>query len=210
MTLTYQTFVCGPMENNVYVVFDETTKDTIVIDPSFEPETVIDFIQSNLLTFRYILITHAHFDHMIGTPELARRLAFNGDIVLHDQDRDQWQAGGGAKEYLGEDLAVDLSIKFVKDGDTIDVENTPLQVRHTPGHSPGSVIFYSPELKVAFTGDLIFRHSIGRTDLHGGSFEQLLNSIQTQVFSLPDDTLLLPGHGPGTTVIEEKMHNPFI
>jgi hydroxyacylglutathione hydrolase len=210
MMLTYQTFVSKPMGNNVYVVFDEITKNAIVIDPSFEPEAVIDFIQSNTLIVRCILVTHAHFDHMIGISELASQLGFKGDVIFNDQDLDQWQIGGGAGKYLGLDLAIDLPVKFVKDGDKIEVGEAALWVRHTPGHSLGSVVFYSPELKAAFTGDLIFYHSIGRTDLHGGSYEQLLDSIQKQVFSLPDDTLLLPGHGPGTTVVEEKLHNPFI
>jgi glyoxylase-like metal-dependent hydrolase (beta-lactamase superfamily II) len=198
------------MENNVYVVFDGLTKEAVAIDPSFEPEAVIDFVQNNDLTIQHILVTHAHFDHMIGIPELAKQIGFVGDVVIHDQDLDQWQAGGGAREYIGVDLAIALSVKSVKDGDKIDVGDSALQVRHTPGHSPGSLVYYSPALQIAFTGDLIFRHSVGRTDLDGGSFEQLLNSIQTQVFNLPDDTLLLPGHGPTTTIIEEKMHNPFI
>jgi len=157
-----------------------------------------------------ILITHAHFDHFYTAIALSREFTHPVSIALHPEDLPLWRSGGGAYTF-GFDIENKEEPDFLlSHGQVLTLGNSTLEVRHTPGHSPGHVLFYAPEINSAFCGDLIFRRGVGRTDLMGGNFKVLVNSIRTQVFTLPPETRLLPGHGPETTPREEMMENPFL
>jgi glyoxylase-like metal-dependent hydrolase (beta-lactamase superfamily II) len=210
MTLRVETIICGPLENNVYVVYEDATREAIVIDPSIGTEKVATFINKQNLDVRQILITHAHFDHFYGVPYLLNKIPSIQTVLLHELDHLQWESGGGAKKYIGVRLQVEAPLRFVKDAEFVTFEEHSCEVRLAPGHSAGSVLYYFSEINCAFVGDVIFFHGVGRTDLEDGNSEQLLESIRRQVFSLPDETVLYPGHGPATTVREEKSNNPFL
>jgi glyoxylase-like metal-dependent hydrolase (beta-lactamase superfamily II) len=181
-----------------------------VIDPSIGTEKVATFINKQNLDVRQILITHAHFDHFYGVPYLLNKIPSIQTVLLHELDHLQWESGGGAKKYIGVRLQVEAPLRFVKDAEFVTFEEHSCEVRLAPGHSAGSVLYYFSEINCAFVGDVIFFHGVGRTDLEDGNSEQLLESIRRQVFSLPDETVLYPGHGPATTVREEKSNNPFL
>ncbi|MCX6053596.1 MAG: MBL fold metallo-hydrolase [Chloroflexi bacterium] len=210
MTLQLQTFETGPLGNKVCLLFDEATKNSVLVDPSFEPEGVIDFIVKKELHVARVLITHGHFDHFAGLSSLCSKLKIFPQIGLHPADLDLWRDGGGGKNYgfmIEQPADPDL---WFEEGQVINLENREIEVRSAPGHSPGSVIFYVPSIKTAICGDVIFYHGVGRTDLPGGSHATLIESIRTQVLSLPLNTRLIPGHGGETTVQEEKDKNPYL
>jgi len=210
MTLQVKAFVLGPIENNVYLVFDDQTRAALLIDPAYAPGPLLKFVQENKLAVEKILITHAHFDHYYGLPDVKKALPSLPEVYLHPDDLALWQAGGSADIFTGTTIQVDEPDHLLAPNESIRLDGHEFTYRLAPGHSTGSVIYYSAELKSAFCGDVIFYHSIGRTDLPGGDTEQLLHSIRTQVFTLPDETILYPGHGPATTVAEEKANNPFL
>jgi len=186
------------------------TKHAAVIDPSLEPLALVEYIQSHKLQVEKILITHAHFDHIYGLPYCQKMLPSINQVCLHSQDLDLWNSGAGARTFHQRVLSIDPPNCFIHDGQLVTVGEHSLQVLHTPGHTSGSVVFYSPELNAAFCGDLIFYHFVGRTDLPGGDSDQLIQSIQEKIFTLPSQTKLLSGHGPETTVSEEKANNPYV
>ena len=210
MTLTIKTFVLGPLQNNTYLIVDKTSNYATIIDPSIGSNFLIDEINSNKLVLKYIWVTHAHFDHFAGAENLAR--AFNPQIpiALHSSDISLWSEGGGAKQFGYDFKPGPLPKILLTDKQIISLGNSQFEVRHTPGHSQGHVVFYCENENVAFCGDLIFYHSIGRTDLPSSNSNALYKSIYEKIFTLPDKTRLLCGHGPPTTVIEEKTNNPFL
>ena len=210
MNLKVKTFICGPLKNNVYVVFDDQTRVALIIDPSLDLEPVTHFIQQQSLAPESILITHAHFDHFYGVPYLQQTFPAIKNVYLHSGDLTLWRNGGGMPEFLGKPLVVQDPNCLIAHGQTIQFGGHTIEIRHAPGHSLGSVIYYFQELATVFCGDVIFFHSIGRTDLADGNHSELINSIQGQILSLPPETHLLSGHGPATTVAEEKANNPFL
>ncbi len=210
MSLDFHSFTLGPLDNNTYLIEDTVSKECVVIDPTYEIENVFDAIQKNQRILKSLWVTHAHFDHIIGISELWKNVNPHPSIYLHQFDLDSWLSDGGAREF---NLHFSLPIRpdcFIVDKQKLSVGNFQLEVRHTPGHSPGHVIFYSSDLNALFSGDLIFYHSIGRTDLPGGDQKSILDSIHSQVLTLPDDTRILSGHGLETTVGEERENNPFL
>jgi hydroxyacylglutathione hydrolase len=210
MTIKVETIICGPLENNVYIVFDIDSLEAIVIDPSFEPEKIGGVILANQLNVQKILITHAHFDHFYGVPYLLQNFPDIKSVYLHMNDLNLWQEGGAGRKYLPDNLDIEAPFHFVKHGGTIEVNNSTFQVRLAPGHSSGSVIYYCEAIQSAFVGDVIFYHSIGRTDLQDGDQDELISSIHSQILTLPGSTHLYPGHGPATSVAEESRNNPFL
>lgn len=210
MALKYKTYTLGALQNNTYIVYDEDSRCALLIDPA-DSTVILKFIHENSLKLNYILVTHAHFDHIHAVNEI--RIAKKIDkpkVGLHKSDRFLWQSGAGARAFGLVYKSGELPEMVLNQNQKIECGNHFLEVRHTPGHTAGHVIFYSLDLGAVFCGDLIFYKSIGRTDLEGGNEEMLLKSIREQVLTLPDSTLLLPGHGPATTIGFEKQNNPFL
>jgi len=210
MTIKVWAFSTGQLSNNVVFLIDEKANEAILVDPSYEPDIILDYINDHHLKVKMILLTHGHFDHFAGVNYLMTKLAEKPQLAMHKDDLELLRDGGGSKEFHMPVLPPDDPDLFLEDEMELKLADTTIQVRLAPGHSAGSVIFYIPEIKTALCGDVIFYHSVGRTDLVGGNHETLINSIQTQILSLPPETRLIPGHGQETTVGEEMQHNPFL
>lgn len=210
MTLKIEVFQTGQLGNNVSVLYDAETLKAMVIDPSFSPEPVLNFIDQNQLSVEKILLTHAHFDHTAGVPFLISHLPSKPKIGLHHDDLELLRDGGGSKAFHMPMVTLADPDFYYEDKEVLLLGRHRIEVRLAPGHTSGSVIFVITELNCAICGDVIFYHSVGRTDLAGGSFETLQLSIINQVFTLPPETRLIPGHGEATTVQEEMENNPFI
>lgn len=200
----------GPVETNTYLVADPETKEAIVIDPADEGERITTEAERRGWRIGSIWLTHAHFDHLAGAGAVADTCSPSPPVALHPDDYPLWRMQGGAMFFgmridPGPEPTIELS-----HGQILHLGGNQIEVRHAPGHTRGHVMFYHPQGKMLFCGDVIFQGSIGRTDLPGGDYQTLLTSIKTQVLTLPDDTVLLPGHGPRTTVGEERWRNPFL
>jgi hydroxyacylglutathione hydrolase len=199
----------GPAQTNAYLVADSQSGEAAVIDPAWDGDLILAAAQERGWRIAHLWYTHAHFDHIGGAGAIADALNQLPLVALHPADHTLWRAEGGAPLFgLRIDPGPEPTIDLV-DGMRMQLGQVQFEVRHTPGHTPGHCAFYVAQDGLLFCGDLIFQGSVGRTDLPGGSWEQLVNSIRTQVFSLPDETRLLSGHGPETTVGEEKRSNPF-
>lgn len=197
-----ETLVLGQLETNCYLVYDEKTKEAIVIDPADEGNFIIQKILDLKLRPRLIIATHGHFDHLLGALEL--KLAFNLPFLMHQADLPILKRTQETSSYfLG--IAVDPPPpvdKFVKEGDKISFGKSELKVIETPGHTPGGICLYT--LGTLFSGDTLFADGIGRTDLSYASHEQLIHSIKEKLFQLPEKTIVYPGHGISTTIQTEK------
>ena len=203
-----ETLPVGPLETNCYLVGCEQTRLGAVMDPGGDAAVILSAVERRGLTLKVILLTHAHFDHIGGLAELAE--ATHAQVALHPGDLPLLRAQGGAAMF---GIFVRPSPEpdwALSDGQVIKVGTLRLNVLHTPGHTPGHVTFYEPTAKAAFDGDVLFMQGIGRTDFPGSSYKQLMDSIRNKLFALPDDTTLYPGHGPATTVGDEKRSNPFL
>lgn len=203
-------FVLGPVQTNAYLLGDPESGEAAVIDPAWDGELILDAARSRGWRIAHLWYTHAHFDHIGGAAAIADASNPLPLVALHPADHALWRMQGGAPLFgykidPGPEPTIDLV-----EGQELRLGRVDLQVRHTPGHTPGHTILHVPAMSVCFCGDLIFRGSVGRTDLPGGNWEQLLASIRSKVFSLPDETRLLSGHGPETTVGEERQSNPFV
>ncbi len=208
MALEIVRLALGPMDNNSYLLADTQTKQAVVIDPSFESQRILAETAQRGWQLTAIWLTHAHFDHIAGIKTVVDALPL--PVGLHPADLPLYQQNGGARLFgLAIEPGPQPEILFA-DGQALSVGQETLEVHHTPGHTPGHVIFYSQNAGAALCGDLIFFHGIGRTDLPGGSHAALLKSIQTQILTLPLETRLFSGHGPETTVQEEQAENPFL
>jgi hydroxyacylglutathione hydrolase len=205
------TFTLGPVMTNTYLVGDPETQAAVVIDPAWEGERIVEEAKERGWKIREVWLTHAHFDHLGGTAAIVNSAAEPVKVGLHPADRPLWGAQGGAAFFGIEsfDPGPEPSIVF-EHGMHLFLGAHVFEVRHTPGHTQGHVLFLAREAGIAFCGDLIFQGSVGRTDLPGGDWKTLLQSIQGEVLSLPDETHLLTGHGPSTTVGRERRTNPFL
>lgn len=204
------TLTLGPAQTNAYLVADTDTRDAAVIDPSWDGKLILSEAQTRGWRIAHLWYTHAHFDHIGGAAEIADALNPLPLVALHPDDHVLWRAGGGGG-YFGFDIdpgpepTIDLHQSQI-----LRLGEVQFEVRYTPGHTKGHCVFYVAEQKICFCGDLIFHDSVGRTDFPGGDWDTLVNSIKTQIFTLPDETRLLSGHGPETTVGQEKQSNPFL
>lgn len=211
-------FTLGPAQTNAYLVADSDTKEAAVIDPAWDGRVILQAAQTRGWRIGHLWYTHAHFDHIGGAAAIADALNPLPLVALHPNDHVLWRAGGGGA-FFGFDIdpGPEPTIDFVH-GMKMKLGSVEFEVRFTPGHTPGHCILYVPSVdaraersrSVCFCGDLIFAGSVGRTDLPGGDWGALEKSIHEQIFTLPDDTRLLSGHGPETTVGEEKRSNPFV
>ena len=218
-------FTLGPAQTNAYLVADSETRDAAVIDPAWDGELILNAARQRGWRIAHLWYTHAHFDHIGGAGAIADALNPLPLVALHPNDHVLWRAGGGGALFgFDIDPGPEPTIDFYQ-GQILRLGSVEFEVRFTPGHTPGHCILYvvNPGARaersepigersrsVCFCGDVIFAGSVGRTDLPGGSWEQLEKSILTQIFTLPDATRLLSGHGPETTVGEEKRTNPFV
>ena len=203
-------FTLGPAQTNAYLVADSDTKDAAVIDPSWDGKVILAEAQRRGWRIAHQWYTHAHFDHIGGAAEIADALNPLPLVALHPNDHVLWRAGGGAPLFgFRIDPGPEPTIDFVH-GQILRLGHVQFEVRFTPGHTSGHCILYCAQEKVCFCGDLIFAGSVGRTDLPGGDWATLEKSIREQIYSLPNETRLLSGHGPETTVGEERQFNPFV
>lgn len=210
MSLEIVTFTLGPAQTNAYLVADPQTKEAAVIDPSWDGDIILAEAQKRGWRIGHLWYTHAHFDHIGGAAAIADALNPLPLVALHPDDHVLWRAGGGGRMFgLAIDPGPEPSIDFVH-GQTLRLGSNIFEVRYTPGHTPGHVVLYCASENACFCGDLIFAHSVGRTDLPGGNWETLVKSIREQIYTLPENTRLLSGHGPETSVGEEKVSNPFV
>ncbi|MDR7481693.1 MAG: MBL fold metallo-hydrolase [Armatimonadota bacterium] len=203
-----ETLQVGPVGTNAYVIGDEATHAGAIIDPGDEPARVLAVVARHQLTVEAIVATHAHFDHVGAVRPLVE--ATGAPFLLHEAELPVLEVA--AERAL---LLFGVSVpppppptRLLREGETLTLAGRPFRVVHAPGHSPGHLCLLGEGL--AFVGDVIFRGSIGRTDLPGGDYEVLLRSIARHILTLPDDTVLYNGHGPATTVEWERRTNPFL
>ena len=199
----------GPLQCNCSVIGDESTREAIIIDPGDNVDQILSLINKHNLQVKQIVVTHAHIDHVGGAAKL--RAATGAPILLNQNDYGLLKMLDVQAAWLGMPtpgkVEIDASI-----GPTDSVKAGALEanVIHTPGHTEGSICLYFPVDHKLIAGDTLFAGSIGRTDLPGGSYEKILSSLHDQVLVLPDETIVIPGHGPSTTIGEERESNPFL
>jgi glyoxylase-like metal-dependent hydrolase (beta-lactamase superfamily II) len=222
--LIHETLPVGMLQCNCHVLGDAETREALVIDPGDEIERILEILTRHRLKVRAIVSTHAHIDHVGGIAKLAR--AKGAPVLMHEADMPLYEHLDVQASWIGMPTPETASVdQFLRDGDSVRWGPFEARVMHTPGHSPGSVTLYLPsELALSqpgqqpaaagapqlFAGDTLFAGSIGRTDLWGGSLEEILNSIRGKLLALPDETIVYPGHGPTTTIGEERAANPFL
>lgn len=209
MSVSFQYFTVTPLEENCYVVWDDETRDAVVIDPGGEADLILTFLKDRALNVRLILNTHGHIDH-IGA-NAALRTATGAPIGVHPHDAPMLSSRllCGA-DWVGLPFEEHSPDFLLAEGEAVGEGALRFEVTHTPGHSPGSVMLHLPEAGLLFSGDLVFAGAVGRWDLPGGDQQTLFQSIREKFLALPDSTRVLPGHGPGTTVGYERRTNPYV
>lgn len=208
--MNYRIIPVTPFQQNCTLIWCETTKKAAVVDPGGDLERIRAAIAEEGVCVEKILLTHAHIDHAGGTAELARELSL--PIEGPQQEDDFWiQALPQQGQMFGFPVPeVFTPDRWLDDGDTVTVGDVELQVIHTPGHTPGHVVFYEPDTRLALVGDVLFQGSIGRTDFPKGDHDTLIRSIREKLFPLGDDVRFIPGHGPMSDFGTEKATNPFV
>jgi len=205
-----KTLELGPFLANCYIVGVEKTKEGMIIDPVAEPETIMYNVRQLGLTIKLIVATHSHPDHIMALSEIKEETG--APFAMHEAESAGMIASGMGRVMglfmTGSAEPLPKPDMPLNDGDTIEVGGLSFAVLHTPGHSPGGISLYGHG--VVFVGDTLFNFSIGRTDFPGCSHQQLIDSINSKLLTLPDDTIVYPGHGPKTTIRAERQHNPFL
>lgn len=208
--LNYRIVPVTPYQQNCTVMWCDETKEAAVVDPGGDLHLIQSVLDQNKLQLKQILLTHGHLDHAAGTVALANK--FNVPIIGPHKDDLFWIEQLPAQ---CQSLGFPPSESFVADrwltqGDSVQVGNSTLQVFHCPGHTPGHVVFYDATNKIAIVGDVLFQGSIGRTDFPRGNYDQLIASIRNNLWPLGDDVQFVPGHGPMSTIGQERATNPFV
>jgi len=210
--LLRETFPAGPFECNCSILACADTKDAVVVDPGGETERIAEIVAHYDLTVRAIIHTHAHLDHIYCTRDVKE--THGGEICLHADDMFLYDGFAGQAAMFGWKVRPTVPVdRFIEDGDVVDFGKRQALVVHTPGHTPGSVCFeiqVPGERPLVLAGDTLFRRSVGRTDLPGGDTPTLARSIRERLYTRDPDTLVIPGHGPSTTIGEEARANPFV
>jgi hydroxyacylglutathione hydrolase len=201
----------GPIQTNAYLLTEPTRGEAVLIDaPGGVWAEVEPILRKEKCRLVELWLTHGHWDHMQGGAEVVR--ATGARVRAHAADRPLIETPEVMKRFMmpGQELEPVKVDAWLQPGETLTALGLTFEVRHVPGHCPGNVLFYVQSDRVAFVGDALFAGSVGRTDLPGGDFATLENSIRSQIYTLPDETKVFPGHGPDTTVGEEKRDNPFV
>lgn len=206
----FRKLIVGPLQTNCYILACKKSKEAIVIDPGGEKEVeiIINDLKENNLNLRYIINTHGHIDHILGNKLLKE--STQASLLIHQLDADSLLQEINEKFsiFLGKEVSSPSPDRFLVDGEEINLGSLKLKVIHTPGHTPGGISLLVKE--VIFTGDSLFAGGIGRTDLPGGSYFDLLNSIKERLLVLDDAITIYPGHGPASTIGWERKNNPFL
>lgn len=204
-------FTFNPFMENTYVLFDET-KEAIIIDPGCyeeeEKNELVKFVESEGLNVKMLLNTHGHIDHVLGNEFVKNQ--FSVDLIIGEHDEATLRSVEAyASNYGFQSYVSAKPDKFLKEGDTVNFGKSSLKVYFTPGHAPGHIVFVNEEQNICIGGDVLFEGSIGRTDLPGGDFDTLIQSIHSKLFKFDDNMVVYPGHGGPTTIGDEKATNPF-
>jgi len=211
-TMLITCLTVGFLATNCYLVACGKTSESIVIDPGFkedESEKILEEISKKSMNVKYILNTHGHMDHISGNGIMKK--ATGAEILIHEDDASMLtEPRKNLSKSLGITVVSPPADRLIRDGDIIKVGSLELKVIHTPGHSRGSISLYSESEGVVFTGDTLFAGSIGRTDLPGSSFRDIMRSLREKLMTLPEETVAYPGHGEKTTIGKEKLGNPFL
>lgn len=205
--MEFKRLALGIYQANCYIIHDEETTETAVIDPGGDFPEIKSYIEGNGLKIKYIIITHGHGDHIGALVELKNYS--NAPVCIHKEDSEMLK--NSRKNYSAEMGGPHVNVsadKLLEDGDILELGSTKLNIIHTPGHSRGGICIYCEGS--LFSGDTLFACSIGRTDLEGGSFDEIIASIKEKLLVLPEDTAVYPGHGPSSTILIEKKRNPFL
>ena len=203
-----RTLVVGPLASNCYIVGSEASREGMIIDPGDDAAEIMANVKELKVDIKLFVLTHGHLDHVGALKELKE--AIGAEIAMHAADAEFLQ---GQAQALGAMFGLHYPVppkpdRLLKEGDSLDIGDLHFSVMHTPGHSPGCICIYGQG--VVFTGDTLFNQGIGRYDLPGGDYNQLMESIHTKVMKLPADTTVYPGHGPETTIGQESQVNPFL
>lgn len=204
-------FPAGMIQTNAYLLTDPERGEAVLIDaPGDVWEQVAPALQEDGCQLLELWLTHGHWDHTQGAADVVRQT--KAVVRAHEDDRVMIETPEVMERFMGNRLSLEpVKVdRWVTQGEILKVLGQPVEVRHVPGHCPGNVLFHFADANSAFVGDALFKGSIGRTDLPGGDFDQLERAIQTQIYTLPDATTVYPGHGPATTVGEEKANNPYV
>lgn len=205
--MKFKTLPLGIYQANCYILFDEKTKEAAVIDPGGDFPEIRSCIEANGINVKYIIITHGHGDHIGALQEL--RDYTGAAVCIHKEDNEMLKSKRkNYSEEIGGSSVEVTADKLLLDGDVLKLGDTELNIIHTPGHSKGGICIYCEGS--LFSGDTLFACSIGRTDLEGGSFEEIIASIKEKLLVLPEDTRVYPGHGSPSTILIEKKRNPFL
>jgi len=207
--MIHRVFLVGPLQCNCSIIGDEQTREAMVIDPGDQIEDILKVLKAENLTLKQIVVTHAHIDHVGGAMKL--KAATGAPILMNQKDEVLLKMLDVQASWIGMKPPGAVQVdEAVGEGRILQVGNLSSTVIHTPGHTEGSICLYFPEQKTLIAGDTLFAGSIGRTDLPGGSFEKIIRSLHNQLLQLPDETHVIPGHGPMTTIGQERESNPFL
>jgi hydroxyacylglutathione hydrolase len=205
------TLILGDFETNCYCLrASENMQDCVIIDTGLEETELLNFLEEKQLNPVALVLTHGHIDHIAGLSALRRKFA-DVKVYIHKLDAELLSDPMSNLSFMSGSRFTTRPADFtVEEGDIIEQAGIRLQVLHTPGHTPGGISLYCPEDSVVFSGDALFADSIGRTDFPGGSMSQLTRGIKEKLLTLPEETKVLPGHGPSTTIAREKTHNQYL
>ena len=210
MNMIHEILPVGLLQCNCSIFGDESSREAIVVDPGDEIQRITGVLDKHGLRVKAIVVTHAHIDHVAGAAKL--RALTGAPVYLNENDRELLGALDIQARWLGLSKAPPATPIDVpaNEGTTLELGEARFDFIHTPGHTQGSLCLFIPQESKLVAGDTLFRRSVGRTDLPGGDTEKLLDSVKSKLFELPDSTLVIPGHGPNTTIGEEREQNPFL